>query len=757
MTQTAGIPQITSEQYMKNKKTKSVIALALAAAVSCGVLAGCDSLISTDSRKDYQQVIAEVDISQHADFQEGGKYAAYRDVITPAKVLKREMVSTFVANYASMANMYSYSMIFSSIAESLVNTQLYLQYSLVYLLENGAYESDDATTKTTYKAADYLAAVETAKKAAKETGKYSDETVELMGTTAGYAYFLSKEEVKETEYSIKSMFNAALDSQEKTLIEEDEDAHDHSGDASRTTPTGVDTEDEDYYAENYAIYIGSNAAAECGDYETVDGSTPTYRKRAYGSFLSNLRSYGLVEKGEDSSNPEYLGYYQLERKNVYQTAIMNKLADCFERAANDDLVENEYKEIKKKFDETYLAQRSNYENDNSAFESAMDKVSDTNFLLYAPNPEDPDGEHYSYGFVINILLPFSDKQSEELKDADGDFGDPNGNTFVKRANILKNLKAIDQRGAWFSGHKGYAFNTTKSNLDGAYKGTLGNDADRTWLFFEDGIKENTKYQRIKNYYGRYTYNGKVEEKEDDHYTATPNPITIDGFLAEMEGYLASAGFTAGAVDGGPDGGVARTDYYAKPYSDYYEMDDGKINYSKVDYSQFLYYTGMVEFDGGFDANKVFEVGSKENLAMGIINELSFAYNTDTAGLNSYLGYAVSPYNTNFVKEFEYAAQEAVRLGAGAYTVAPSTYGWHIMYCTFSWNTQTATESLYSFNVGEVDVKGSFSNLYFEAIKADTASTYASNARTRAITDYAECATIYEKRFEDLSSLSNGNE
>ena len=71
MTQTAGIPQITSEQYMKNKKTKSVIALALAAAVSCGVLAGCDSLVTTDSRKDYLQVIAEVDISQHADFQEG--------------------------------------------------------------------------------------------------------------------------------------------------------------------------------------------------------------------------------------------------------------------------------------------------------------------------------------------------------------------------------------------------------------------------------------------------------------------------------------------------------------------------------------------------------------------------------------------------------------------------------------------------------------------------------------------------------------
>ena len=750
MTQTAGIPQITSEQYMKNKKTKSVIALALAAAVSCGVLAGCDSLITTDSRKDYQQVIAEVDISQHADFQDGGKYAAYREVITPAKVLKREMVSAFVANYSSMANSYSYSMIFSAIAESLVNTQLYLQYALVYLLENGAYDSDGVLT--TYKASEYLAAVEAAEKAAKDTGKYSDETIKLMGTAAGYAYFLSDEEVKAAEYKIKSMFNDALDSQEESLIEDDDD-HDHSNDESRTTPTGVNKEDEDYYAEHYDIYIGSNAAADCGDYETVDGSTPTYRKRAYGSFLSNLRSYGLVEKGEDSSKPEYLGYYQLERKNVYQSAITNKLADCFERKASDDLQKNNYAEITDKFNVTYLAQRSDYENDSDAFEKAMDSVSDTNFLLYAPNPESSEG--YSYGFVINILLPFSDKQSEELKDADGDFGDPNGNTYVKRANLLKNLTATDKRGAWFSGHDGYPFNTADSAFDGAYKGTLGNSADRTWLFFEDSIKDNTKYQRVKNYYGRYTYNGTVVKEDDEHYTVTPKPITIDGFLAEMEDYLSSVGFAACAVDGGENGGVARTDYYTKSYKEYYATKaDGSPNYSKVDYSQFLYYTGKVNFEGGFNANKVFETGSRENLAMSIINELSFAYNTDTAGLNKYLGYAVSPYTTDFVKEFEYAAQEAVRLGAGAYTVAPSTYGWHIMYCTFSWNAQSAGSSIYKFSPEEVTVEGSFSNLYFEAIKADTASTYAKNARSRAITDYAACSTIYEKRFEDLSSLKN---
>ena len=737
---------------MKNKKTKSALALALAAAVSCGVLAGCDSLISTDSRKDYQQIIAEVDISEHADFQTGGKYAAYHDVIIPAKILKREMVSSFVANYASLAGAYSYEMIFAAIAESLVNTQIYLQYSLVYLLENGAYDSEEATEKTTYSADKYLAAVAAERAAAKETGKYSDETVELMAATAGYAYFLSEQEIEKTEYTIKSMFNSALDTQEKQIIEADkknrkEEEHDHSGDESRTLPSGVNTNDDEYVPDVYEIYIGTNAAANCGKYETVDDDTPTYRKRAYGSFLSNLESYGLVEKGEDSSDPEYLGYYQLERKTVYQNAIVNKIADCFEREAHDDLIKNDYKEIKDKFDETYLTQRSSFENDSAAFEAALSKVSDTNFLLYAPNPNNESG--FGYGFVINILLPFSDKQSEALNDADGDFGDPNGNTFVKRASLLKNLTATDRRGAWFSGHNDYGFNTADSEIDGAYKGTLGNDADRTWLFFEDSIKGDGKYDRVKNYYGRYTYNGTVVEEEDDHFTATPKPITIDGFLDEMEGYLRSAGFTAGAV---ADGDL-RANYYTKTYKDYYAKNtDSTPNYSKVDYSQFIYYKGKVDFAEGFDVNKVFDVNSKENLAMSIINELSFAYNTDTAGLNNYLGYAVSPYTTNFVKEFEYAAQEAVRMGAGAYTVAPSTYGWHIMYCTFAWNGQAADSSLYKFNPQQVTQEGTFSNLYFEAIKADTASTYANNARSRAITDYADCSTIYESRFKDLSNL-----
>ena len=51
---------------MKKKKTA---ALALAAVLGCGILAGCN-LVTTDAGKDFAQVIATVDISTESQYSE---------------------------------------------------------------------------------------------------------------------------------------------------------------------------------------------------------------------------------------------------------------------------------------------------------------------------------------------------------------------------------------------------------------------------------------------------------------------------------------------------------------------------------------------------------------------------------------------------------------------------------------------------------------------------------------------------------------
>ena len=719
------------------KARKTAIALGLAAVMSCGVLAGCD-LVTTDGLKDLEQVVAEVNITSSEEFSGEGKYAGkgYENVIKTSQILKRDLVASYMTMGSTFQNYYGYSYAdtFDTIVDTLVNSQIFLQYAQVYFFEYGSY--DEEGNHTEYKVSEYTAAV---------SGEFEDETARDI---AGLAYFLTKEEQEKADYDLRVSFNNTLDSSEPEHIKSKEDEHDHDNDI-RTTPTGVEKEDKDFYlprtpkdgGDSYAIYTGINHLSECGIYEAVEGSTATSRKNAYADFLSNLSSNNLLLDGENVRDIESLSYYRLERKNAYETAVINKLTETLTYDVEQDLKANDYQWVKEKIASTYAEQKAAYEGNNAAFESQLDSVSDNLFLFYAPD---------NYGFVINILLPFSKTQSARLTDAEND--ENKSTKFEARAKLLQGVKATDQRGTWFTGHDDYSF---EAGAD-AYKGTLTNQSDRKYLFFEDSLAKadgetGTRYQPLKNYYGQYTYNGKVTKNKDDKYVLTPKPITVNQFIDEMQGYLNEV-LGAGTASGSYEESNSN-DYFTRPASYYYKAD------GSVDYEKFLYYQGKVDFssDGGYDHSQIFKFGSKENKAFSVIKELSFAYNTDTAGLNTYLGYSVSPETTNFVKEFEAAAQIAVEGGAGTYTVAPSDYGWHIMYCTFSFAeyvTAGGNTPFYTFVDTDAKEEGTFSYLYYEALKSSAVSTKVNNLQTELIGLYVDCATIWQERYEDFRSLGN---
>ncbi len=687
---------------MKFKKTK-IAALALASCLALGSMTGC-ALVTNNLKKDLEQVVATVDLTKSED------YASLKGTIKASDILKRDLV----ASYASVGSTYvnSYGMqpadVYEMLKNQLVNRQLYVQYAQAYFL-------DKDSTKN-------KAAWDSAISAAPEGEK------EL----AAIKYFLDEDEIATAEYNVKSSLNSTLDSQELEYIETEVDEHDH--DTARTTPTGIDTVKEGYYDPAYKIYTGYNAASDCGTYEAQDGSTPTTRMKAYKTLLSNLHAYGLVSKGENTSDITGLSYYISELKSEYETQLINKLGDEYEEQAKAKVREEWVKE--EKYQTTLASQKEQFGgSDSSALESALDGVSDTSFVLYAPD---------NYGFVINILLPFSSRQTQELNDSEADFGDVKGNKFVKRASLLKGLVATDQRNTWFTGHEDYSY---EAGTD-AY--TAGN-ADRKYLFFEDSMTKTegtdgvpAQYEKIPNYLGQYTYNGKVFESTDEDgdkvYNFQPAKISIDGFLTEMKNYLDFAGLSLTEPDY-PNG--TGNDYYSQ--KSYYAQD------GTVDYSKFLYYEAKVDFEEPFNACHIFQDGSQENLALSVINELSFAYNTDTAGLNTYLGYVVSPNNTDFVKEFEYAAQEAVRGGPGTITVAPSDYGWHVMYCTFAYSADNPTPYGEEFNWDEIEVEGTFSNLYYEALTAANFSSYSSELQTTVLNKYNNdtCVDVFEDRYKDL--------
>lgn len=744
-------------------KTKRVGAIALAAALGCTVFAGCD-LISTNIEKDYQQVIAEVDISQSEDFAEGGKYAAYSDVVSNTEITKLDMVAYFVSTgYAAMQqNGWTYYDTFAMISEALVNRAIYIQYAMVYLLDNGS----DADGTKKYSVDDFNSAVADAKDSAEH---------DLLAVQ----YFLTDEERARAEYNTRVLFNNTIDTQEESIIGTSES--DTSSDTVRTTPTGVDTANDQYYDSAYRVYTGSNALSDCGTYEAVEGSTTSTRTKAYNNFIANLLSNNLITTGEDVSDIESLTYYSIELQNAYEDILISKMSDLFEKQAEDRLnntsEEGEQTVIEEEYDKLLAYQQQAFE-DESTFTNALDGMADDSFVLTAPAE--------GYGYVVNILIPFTTTQSNELTNADQDFGDPNGNKFKARSELLQKVRGTDQRGTWVTGGSDYAFKYDASKFTDAY---TGGDENRDYLFFEKGVepdpeKGERRYERIPNYFGRYTYNGTITERDDGTFTATPNRISINKFITEMNSYLdaASSAITKDGdgykvsgsyVNGVNDAGelVSIDDdsesYYKQTYEDYYSTnEDGTPDFGSVDYSKFIYYAGKVDFTSGgktspFNANELFLEGSAENVAYSVINELSFAYNTDTAGLNTYLGYSITIGKTDFVSEFEYAAQYVCRQGAGSYVVVPSDYGWHIIYCTFSYLREDGAseeDSIVPFVYDDSlkDVEGTFSNLFYEALRADIVQQYQSLAQTNAINAYESCATVYEERYADLSGLDTAN-
>ncbi len=715
------------------QKAKAAIALSVASVMACGLLAGCD-LVTTDAKKDYEQVIAEVNISKSDEFQSNKEFDGYQEIFSDEPIYKRDMVASFVSSGSSVMNSYgwTYRDTFDAIKDSLVNRQVYVQYAKLFLLTqtdgNGNYSYSKEGEPERYTAAGYRAEMASA------TGG------EMEKTLAGLRYFLTDQEEKQAEYGLRVSFNSSLDSIEEGIIDYEDD-HDYS-ESVRTTPTGVGTEDEDYVPESYAIYTGTETAV--GSYEMLDGSTAYTRRQAYATFLTNVRSSGLLDPDEDTTNVEGLSYYKRELKSAYESALINKLADAFEEDEGKNITPEW---VEKRFNETLGNQKEGFETESISVDSGLDGMSDTSFVLTAPKA--------GYGFVINILLPFSAQDQQALDEISQDKDDVNGNKYGWRASILYRLRATDQRGTWFTGEEDYSYDA--SAVADAYKGA---DANRKYLFFEDSFSanegESTRYETLKNYYGKYTYNGKVEatEEEDGHtsYKLTPTPISIDGFIDEMEGYLNNvlgAGSAAPLSDGVNN--KNNKSYYTKPVEDYYVKDNGKLT-SEVDYSSFVYYEGSVNFAGGFDANHLFLKDSPENKALSVINELSFAYNTDTAGLNTYLGYAVSAGKTDFVGEFEYAAHEVCKRGAGNYIVVPSDYGWHIIYCTLAYTDDNGCTP-FQFNQDDIKTEGTFSYLFYEAQKSAAAATNSQNRQTDIINKFSKnSVTVYEDRYEDLSNL-----
>ena len=729
----------------KKNSIKKVAALMLGLALAVGAT-GCD-FIKTDSMKDLAQTVATVNISSMLTDEETKVYAKQLDEIIgfgglENEIPKRDLVSYFMnVGYQYVQSYgYTYTDTFNMLLDMLVSRKIFTQYAAFYYLQNGL-SADGCKT--------YIEA--------EKVGK-SGKELELLSAhpeVSAMKYFLTaggtdNSLFDKTLYQMKSSINSTIDSAEKKYILASEESHDHE--TPRTTPTGVGTEKEDFYiapvkdgeseVTQYEVYTGLAAQENQGvpyGYEALDGSTPNTRMKAYNAFIGNLDENGLIKKGDNTSVLVEMDYYYVELASRLEQALIEKYTDDLIEQGETDL---SVAYLNKRYEDTKAAQMQAYDANYSAFESAIGSLSDTNFVTYSPVA--------NYGFVYNILLPFSEEQNR-LYAAEQARSTSDTDLYAYRTQLLFQIQAKDLRTSWFNEHEdeNYAFDAAVANLPYYTNG------GSSYIFFEDNLTNNERYEELNVYLGQYPFNGSVitpDQSESGKYELNPNVLTIDSFLTEMEGYLTAMSgktITKGSILANDGNGDTNGDGKWESYvtnADKYAYKDKEF----TDYSQFIYYSGKLNVDSVTAAN-YFNPSTSGYKAAAAFNELMFAYSTDTGCLNTYMGYVVSPFTTNFVPEFEYAAQWAIKQGAGTYVVCPSTYGWHIIYVTYVYGEGDVYGG---YNTDDAAIEGTFSYMYAEAMKEQYSADYANNEQTRLILKYDNETSVnrIQKAYQDLLDL-----
>lgn len=750
------------------KKLIKIICLAMTAMFALGLFSGCSlgifadmGILVTDNQRDMQQVVAEVNLgNDKASLQEtftllddelkDSVSSELGKVLSTDEIYKRDLVAYFMSygyNYYSQYG--SYSAAFEQVMQDLVDRKILSQFATVYYLNAGevVVDRDNLAIDTGYteiagtdgmkmdgeiSLEGYLSAVE---------GKTGDDAA-----IAGYSYFLTKQEIEYATYVIMTSVNSAIDSYETEYIKAEEDTTTSTD--TRTTPTGANTLPDGYYPTkedgsiDYDIYTGSNSASDCGKYEKQDGSTTYTRSRAYAQFIHALRQNYLISESEkDVSDITALSYFKVELKSQLEQQLINKFYATLAYKAVGTMSKATLEES---YQTLYNSQVASTES--SSFTTTMDSVSDTSFIVYAP-------EGRTFGFVYNILLPFNTNQ-EKLLDSIRYTAGTKEYYAARNTNVglYASIEAKDQRASWFNGSEDYSFEATGDYYKNAYNSA---DGKTNYLFFKDSYVQNG--EGIDRYTGKYPFNGTAEKKEDGSYKLTYNLLDIDEFIDEMEsyiGYVTDNGVTAsGKYFSGTADNLAQwnADTNSKFYSvtaDYFPKDaNGVINQSAN-----IYYKGSVSnlnftTDGALDKN------SNSYKVLSAVNELMFAYSTDTGCLNTYLGYSIAAKeeSTSYVAEFEYAAQAAINEGVGTYYVVATDYGWHIIYVSYVYN---GGEVYNGFDYDARNTEGTFSYYFYQSKKSSTVSSY-TNTRDSMIRYKANndtVVTLHKDRYEDLLNI-----
>ena len=430
----------------------------------------------------------------------------------------------------------------------------------------------------------------------------------------------------------------------------------------------------------------------------VDKNSTPERRAAYNVFIELLKTNGLLgDKYNQTGDPEDTTYFQSLYTSQLESKIIEMWQEDLEKASRKSVT---FEDLEKAYLENLDAQK---EWSNADFISALENVSATSPILYCG--------YGTYGFVYNLLLGVNEYQDAEIKNITKDNPNISDEAYsVKRNEILANTIVKDLRSSWIVNGYDFDFNNkvflNQYALAGAESIPFGGEVK--WVNGE-GWNYEINVEDDKDVIEYYKLVDGVEVFDHDYapqYSVTSvDSYSFTQFVDFMDDYVFGANtLVAGATN---------KDVYKKV-----TCDAEIANYNEK------------------------------------IQELIFAYSTDSGSLNNDRGYLVKPEvdgsnQEQYTETFAIAARDLVKEGKNGYTIVASDFGYHVIFYSARYDKSdfvsyaTLTEYLSSVDPSVTDWKAFYeemvedwhdadSDTFLYVLASNLADTKVSNDRSDAV-------------------------
>ena len=645
-------------------------------------LGGC-KLITTNSKKDMNQVIATVKISS--------------DMEKADEIYKKDIAMAYL-NYGYMYE-YSYGYtrekVVKMIVNNLVNNRVYVQYAM------------------------------------QEFNKSNETIVDSTKGNWDIDRYLTASEKMDALYSTVKNMNELITS----YMDVEDKVQDSMPEAVRTIPTNAknaekkldDTQKGQYvYGKDYPktdyVYTDSDVIID-------DGAENAERRKAYNKVINLLRSNELL--GDYTNSLTETTYYQETLQSHKEQALLDRFEKSIITEARKTVSLSDLAEV--------YADRFNTQNNMTETEFAE--------KLSSATASDPVlvNNNGTYGYVYNLLLGANDTTTAKITKYVDDWKKLNPQPTVEekeqfekdkaeyRKDLFNNITVKDMRYSWiWSGYDGQ-LSGTEYTFTGDY--AFATDS----LPFQGDVK-------LLN----PVANGEEEpENYKAEYSVTNvRKFNLTSFIEMMETYLYGGTQNDAKKAGAPDA--------------YYKV---------------------VNVDGDLA-----QYDEK-------INELLFAFSTDSGSLNTYKGYSIAPVpelggSETYMQEFADAGRillgmdtdaradvldSGATLGNKSYIMVATDYGYHIMFYSQVFDNTFAYETLDEYleafcnkygkadwqsvlndmidNWDDFEDKDHFLYTLFDSVASTKVNTVLTNAQNKILNDYVYndggYVVKYESRYAEL--------